>query len=462
MIAIDTTITPEGLRAQLEEFWPLSGAKIRHLAESYDPSRGSPVFTVQGRYTTKGWTEWTQGFQYGWSILQFDATNDEYFLEYGRNMTVDVMASHVSHIGVHDHGFNNVSTYGNLRRLMIEGRIPTDPWEMNFYEVALKASGAVQAARWSRTFEGGGYIHSFNGPQSLFSDTIRSVRALTLAHLLGHALMGENDEKISLLERAVQHAQTTADYNVFYGEGRDIYDVWGRVAHESVFNVNDGRFRTSSTQQGYSAFTTWTRGLAWVMSGYAEELEFFETLSDAELAPFGGRADVEAMLLKAARASCDYYISSSPRDGIPYWDTGAPGLAQMPDHASQDADPFNPFEPVDSSSAAIAAQGLFRLGSYLTRRGDDSGAQYTAAGLTVMKSLLTERYLAFDPSHEGLLLHGVYHRPRGWDYCPDIDNVPRGEAVMWGDYHLVESALMVQRMADDAPHYRFFGPEISR
>ena len=33
------------------------------------------------------------------------------------------MATHVTHIGVHDHGFNNVSTYGNLRRLIREGRV---------------------------------------------------------------------------------------------------------------------------------------------------------------------------------------------------------------------------------------------------------------------------------------------------------------------------------------------------
>jgi hypothetical protein len=37
----------------------------------------------------------------------------------GRERTVRKMASHVSHIGVHDHGFNNLSTYGNLRRLML-------------------------------------------------------------------------------------------------------------------------------------------------------------------------------------------------------------------------------------------------------------------------------------------------------------------------------------------------------
>ena len=35
----------------------------------------------------------------------------------------------------------------------------------------------MQAARWSRTAEGGGYIYSFNGPHSLFVDTIRSLRA---------------------------------------------------------------------------------------------------------------------------------------------------------------------------------------------------------------------------------------------------------------------------------------------
>lgn len=462
MMHIDEDLTPADLLPQLADFWQLSGEKIDHLARTYDPLRGSPVFTVKGKYTAKGWTEWTQGFQFGWAILQFDATGDQKFLEYGRNKTVEVMASHVSHIGVHDHGFNNVSTYGNLRRLMLEGKIPYDPWELNFYEVALKTSGAVQAARWRKTADGDGYIYSFNGPQSLFSDTIRSVRALSLGHLLGHSLMGENDRSISLLGRGIEHARTTARYNVFYGEGRDIYDVWGRVAHESVFNVTDGEFRTSSTQQGYSAFSTWTRGLTWVMAGYAEELEFFATLPDSEFEPFGGRDSVENMMLKAATASCDYYISSSPRDGIPYWDTGAPGLANLPHHTEEDADPFNAFEPVDSSAAAIGAQGLLRLGSYLSGKGDPRGKRYTAAGLTVMRNLLNDRYLARDPSHEGLLLHGVYHRPRGWDYCPDSDNVPRGEAVMWGDYHLVESALMTQRLATNETYYTFFGPEVSQ
>ncbi len=455
---IDTAITPEHLRDRLAAFWPVSGAKIAALCEGWDPAKGSPVLTVRGEYTSQGWTEWTQGFQYGWAILQFDATDDSRFLELGRRGTLDVMASHVSHVGVHDHGFNNVSTYGNLRRLMLEGRIPADPWQLGFYELALKVSGAVQAARWSTTRDGPGYIYSFNGPQSLFADTIRSVRALSVSHLLGHQLMGENDERISLLGRGLEHAQSTARWNVFYGEGRDIYDVWGRVAHESVFNANDGRFRTSSTQQGYSPWTTWTRGLAWVMAGYPEELEFIDILPDEELAPFGGRNEITAMLLRPARASCDFFIANTPTDGIPYWDTGAPGLAKMGDYLERPAEPFNTHEPVDSSSAAIGAQGLLRLGRWLTRRGDAEGARYTAAGLGVLSRLLEAPYLSTDPVHQGLLLHSVYHRPRGWDHNPLDTGVPYGEAVMWGDYHLVEAALLVQRMLDGGPEYTFFGP----
>ena len=455
---VDERITPEDLRPSLDAFWPVSGRKIAALSRAWDPRDGSPVFTVRGRYTSRGWTEWTQGFQFGWAILQFDAIGDERFLALGRDGTVAHMASHVSHIGVHDHGFNNVSTYGNLRRLMLEGRLPYDPWELRFYEIALKASGAVQAARWTRTHGGGGYIHSFNGPQSLFADTIRSVRALSLSHLLGHHLMGENDEAISLLGRGIAHARTTAVCNVFYGEGRDIYDVPGRVAHESVFNTNDGRFRTSATQQGYAPWSTWTRGLAWVMVGYAEELEFLDVLSDEELEPFGGRAEITTMMLRAAAAACDFYLGNTPTDGIPYWDTGAPGLALMGDYLARPADPFNPHEPVDSSAAAIGAQGLLRLGRYLTGRGEPGGRRYTAAGLRMVLRLLEEPYLSVDPDHQGLLLHGVYHRPRGWDHCPTGSGVPHGEAVMWGDYHLVEAALLVQRMLDGGPYYTFFGP----
>jgi unsaturated chondroitin disaccharide hydrolase len=458
VIKIDTSITPSSLGPAIARLWKISGPKVKRLCGMSSPDVATPVFTVDGSYTARGWTEWTQGFLYGEAILQFDATGDDEALELGRSLTRDHMATHLSHEGVHDHGFNNVSTYGNLRRLMLEGRIPSDAWEQAFYENALKVSGAVQAMRWTETADGYGFIHSFNGPHSLFCDTIRSLRSLMLAHRLGHRLLSENDRSISLLERGVQHATTTAAYNVYYGEGRDTYDIRGRVAHESLFNVTDGNYRAPSTQQGYSPFTTWTRGLSWVMSGYAEQLEFLDTIEDGELEPLGGREQIRSMLLAAATASCDFYIEYTPLDGVPYWDTGAPGLGMMADYLDRPADPHNGHEPVDSSAAAIAAQGLLRLGHYLTDAGDAAGDRYTEAGLTVLKTLLSDQYLSLDADHEGILLHGVYHRPNGWDHAPNDSRVPSGESVMWGDYHLMEVALYAQRLADGLPYLTFFGP----
>ena len=454
---IDATLTPAQLQQKVSRVFELAGQKIRAIDASWDSARGTPVFTVKGKYTSRGWTEWTQGFQFGLAFLHFDATGDQGSLKLGREKTLKYMASHVSHIGVHDHGFNNISTYGNLRRLMLEGRIPFNQDELNYAELALKVSGAVQAARWSTTAYGSGYVYSFNGPHSLFSDTIRSMRSLVVADQLGHVLMGEGDKPANLLLRALEHAKTTARFNVYFGEGRDHYDVRGRVVHESIFNRNDGNYRCPSSQQGFSPFTTWTRGAAWIIAGYAEQLEFLDTVKGSALDAAGGRRAVTDLFLKTARATSDYYIDGyTAKDGIPYWDTGALHTHALGDYQQRAADPFNAFEPVDSSAAAIAAQGLIRLGNYLAAHGEKAaGKKYLQAGLTVAHTLFAEPYLSTDKKHQGLILHSVYHRPNGWDYIPKGQKVPCGESSMWGDYHAMELALLISRMAA-GKYYTFF------
>jgi hypothetical protein len=503
-IKIDRTLTPQRLMPQIERLFEISAAKLLSIEKSWRPADGTPVFTVKGRYTSRGWTEWTQGFQYGSALLQFDATGEERFLAIGRRGTVERMATHVSHTGVHDHGFNNVSTYGNLLRLMREGRLPHDQREQDFYELALKVSGAVQAARWSRTSDGMGYIYSFNGPQSLFIDTLRSLRSLAVAHQLGHVLQAERDERISLLWRLLCHAQTTATHSVFYGEDRDAYDVPGRVAHECLFNTNNGDYRCPNSQQGYSAFSTWTRGLAWAILGFAEQLEFLRSLgdevietagifhgqrpSDAKMAKWSKKLrlrflnagamapdDIRYWMRRAATVTADFYLAHCCADGIPMWDTGAPNLHRLPaNYLGQPASPFNQWEPVDSSAAAIAAQGLFRLGNYLADtarettarsnstsdlgpRTSDLSRRYRQAGLTIAKTLFSEPYLAANPRHQGLILHSVYHRPNGWDYIAPGQKVPNGESSLWGDYHARELALLILREARRQPYPTFFG-----
>lgn len=463
---IDRSVTAKSLSRSIDRVFEIAGEKFRAIDKRWDPALGTPVFTVKGKYTSRGWTEWTEGFLYGGALYCFDATDDRELLEMAREKTIAKMPAHVTHIGVHDHGFNNLSTFGNLRRLMHEGRIEGDPWEHEYYELAIKASGAVQAARWqgirvdkpsalSANSSALGYIASFNGPHSLFVDTMRTIRILGAAWQLGHKLMHENDRAADLLKRSVLHGLATNQYIVFHGQSEHTYDVRGRTSHEAIFNRNDGCFRCRSTQQGYSPFSTWTRGLAWAMLGYAEELEFFETIDAKKFEESVGlkKADVVKVYEAAAAATCDHYIDDvTARDGVPYWDDGAPGLSQLKNWKDRDADPYNPHEPVDSSAAAIAAEGLLRFGKYLGKRGQ----KYTQAGLNVAKALIAEPYLSTSAKHEGLLLHSVYHRPNNWDFIPSGRKVPCGESSLWGDYHLLELCLYLKRLSENKPYLKFF------
>jgi hypothetical protein len=169
-------------------------------------------------------------------------------------------------------------------------------------------------------------------------------------------------------------------------------------------------------------------------------------------------AEIRYWMQRAATVTADFYLANSCTDGIPMWDTGAPNLQRLGNYLNKTSDPFNKWEPVDSSAAAIAAQGLIRLGNYLTAQGERrNGARYRQAGLTVANTIFSEPYLATNTKHQGLLLHSVYHRPNGWDYIAPGQRVPNGESSMWGDYHARELALLLLREARGEAYLTFFG-----
>ena len=151
-------------------------------------------------------------------------------------------------------------------------------------------------------------------------------------------------------------------------------------------------------------------------------------------------------------------------------------MGRLEDDLKKPADPFHKLEPVDSSAAAIAAQGLIRLGTQLIAIYGKSSSQripraaervraktvelghrYRQAGLTIANTLFAEPYLSTNPKHQGLILHSVYHRPNGWDYIAPGQKVPNGESSMWGDYHARELALLLLREARREKYLTFFG-----
>jgi hypothetical protein len=118
------------------------------------------------------------------------------------------------------------------------------------------------------------------------------------------------------------------------------------------------------------------------MLGFAEELEAFELIGNEEFKQPGGVEKITQIMLEGAKATCDFYIEQTPTCGVTYWDTGAPNLHKLGDYLNNPADPFNDFEPVDSSAAAIGAQGLLRLGNYLIKKDQKDQAKKILASRT--------------------------------------------------------------------------------
>ena len=274
----------------------------------------------------------------------------------------------------------------------------------------------------------------------------------------GHRLQTEHDERINLLHRALHHLRATADYSVFYGEGRDIYDLRGRTAHECVFNTKDGHYRCPNSQQGYTGFFY---------------LDTRPGLGDVRLRR-GARVlqhPERRGLRGLGQPSGSRRLYAAGRPGPPAtstWNTRPPtafrtGTPEPRSCTGWATTWIGRRTPTTTTSPSIARrrpsgrQGLVRLGRYLQERGEEeAGKKYFQAGLTVLDTLLDEPYLSTDEDHQGLILHSIYHHPNGWDYVPEGSKVPYGESSMWGDYHAREAALLMQRLANDAPYYTFF------
>ena len=406
--------------------------------------------------SARGWTEWTQGFQFGSALLQFDATGDRDVPgARPRRARSTRMAPHLTHIGVHDHGFNNVSTYGNLWRLAREGRFDAGEWERALLRARAQGERRRAGARAGRRLPGGGFIHSFNGAHSLFVDTIRSLRALALAHQLGHRLLGRAGRADQPARAAGPARAGHRRFSVYYGRGRDAYDVRGRVAHESIFNAANGSYRGPSTQQGYSPFSTWTRGLAWAMLGFAEQLEFLATVRDDD-----ARARIRAAARRRSTAGC-----SRPR-GRPATSTS---ITPPRPTAFRTGTPARPASQRSATGGTARPTRSTTTSRWTARRPRSPHRACCGSAASSARAARTARATSRPASACSTTLHRSGRPvprqrrrtraccctrsitgPNGWDHVPRGSTIPRGESCQWGDYHLREAALYVRAARDGA------------
>ena len=253
-------------------------------------------------------------------------------------------------------------------------------------------AGAVDAAHTlARRFNPHGRFLRAWGPLS----TDERAGETTIDAMMNLALLGwaarETGES-RLAEVATAHADTSS---------RTLVRPDGSTYHVYAFDPRTGAPVRGSTHQGYADESTWPRGQAWGIYGFAR------TARQARRPDF----------LRVSERLADAFLRRLPPDLIPYWDFDDPAI---PDTVR------------DSSAGAIAAAGLLELAA---EEDDPTAAgRYGQAARDLLAALYERASSRGQPDQAGVLLHGTWHKKAG--FCVDA-------SLVFGDYYFMEALARV-------------------
>lgn len=204
---------------------------------------------------------------------------------------------------------------------------------------------------------------------------------------------------------ATTHAQTVA---------ANLVRSDGSTFELAVFDQTTGALKSGGTFAGFSASSTWARGQAWALYGFVQAYQ---------------TSDNPAFLTTAEDVA-SYFVGELAADHtwIPPWDFDAPGS-----------------QPVDTSAAAIAADGLVMLSTVAGAQ----GATYLSDAENILETL-SSSYLVDNGDNNGpgeaVLLDGF----------PGKGGT--NTALIYGDYYFTEALLRLQDVLDGKPGWVLYSP----
>ena len=212
---------------------------------------------------------------------------------------------------------------------------------------------------------------------SLTDDFLVIIDSMCNLELLYYAAGLTGDE--TLADAATNHADAVMrsvmrDESAKAKDGKPLYSTF----HVANFSPITGDVKELRTAQGYARDSTWARGQAWGILGFART---FVRTGEARFArAASGLANYFLMRVDAAPACMEAADCKGPKRGryVPQWDFDAP---------IDEAKPLR-----DSSAGVIAANGMLILSQALRARGsgytDADADRYLQAALDIVEDTL--------------------------------------------------------------------------
>lgn len=314
---------------------------------------------------------WTSSFYSGMLYLAYDRTGKAVFLKNAESHLKSFEHRLKNRIGMsHDLGFLYTLSCVALQKLtgnQEAGQLAQEAAEVLAGRYNEKGK-FIQA--WGEAGKGDPYV-------KIIVDTMLNLPLLFWSGKKEH------------YEIAYNHANTCADYLV-----REDYSSY----HTYLMNPETGEAVAGKTHQGYRDESTWARGQAWVVYGFALAYSYTK----------------EVRFLQVAKGAAEVFCRNLPSDLVPYWDFSF--TDDIPDIR-------------DTSAASIFTCGLLELAKVC--EGEEK-EKYRNMVHAIVRSLY-DNYFLHDPDRLCVLTDGMYHRDTG------------STGTIWGDYFFYETLVRLQK-----------------
>ncbi len=360
------------------EIWQKCQPKVTKTAERLGGSY--PYSTERGKYQqARHISWWTNSFWCGMLWLMYEETRDERFKQWANEYEDELNTLFASPEKLdHDVGF--MWLYASVKNFELTGN-----------EQSKKYAYLAANTLASRYNIKGGYIRAWNGRDS--EDSRKRIGwaiidCMMNIPLLYWASKEYDDDRFKYI--GVAFADKVLE---------NFIRPDGSVCHIVEFNTETGDFVKSYGGQGYAEGSSWSRGQAWAINGFAQSYAWTG----------------DKRYLDAAKRVANYFIASCSIDPVPKCDFRQP----------EDAVAY------DSSAAAIAASGMVDIAN--ASQGLEKEI-YLNAAVNLIKAL-DERCCPWDdPEDEALVNFGMEHFNNGQ------------KPLIYGDYYFLEAILKIKNM----------------